>query len=181
MLLILAAAVAAASAQSILPSTADSSFPACALSCQALLQAQTSCVPPAQAVTDQFVYDQCFCQQSEITGLFNSPDGVCDTSCTAESDRDLLQSWFISFCNQVAHTQVPTEPGAASTSSTSDNIITSTLITPGGPTTLLTSSSPSVVVVTITDAPTQSAVSTTGSSAPISGTGTTPYVPPTPW
>ena len=126
--------LAAVSAQSILPSVPDSTFPACALSCQPLLTAQTACVPPAQPVTDQYVYDQCYCQQPTIDGLLNSPDGVCDSTCTVESDRVLLMQWYQNFCNQVDKTLLPSEPGASSTSTSDSTASTSSDTTSSGTT-----------------------------------------------
>ena len=180
MLLSLALLLASAAAQSILPTTSDSTFPACALSCPNLLSAQTQCIPPTQPVTDQYIYDQCFCQQPLIEGLLNSPDGPCDTSCTVESDRILLQQWYISFCTQVDNTQVPTQQVAATTSTTSssstvsDTVVTSTILsaTTSSPTTLVTSPvTPTIVVVTITST---NPATSTPSSQPASGVAAAP-------
>src|SRR4030081_1619708 len=79
--------IATAAAQTILPSTASTSFPACALSCSLLIQAQNSCIPPTAPVTDQYFYDLCFCQTPLLSQLHASPDGTCDAYCTVESDR----------------------------------------------------------------------------------------------
>jgi hypothetical protein len=100
-------------AQTILPSTASASFPACALSCSQLIQAQNSCIPPAQPVTDQYFYDSCFCQSPLLSQLHTSPDGTCDAYCTVESDRRLLESWYNSFCASQTASTTPT-PGATS-------------------------------------------------------------------
>jgi hypothetical protein len=100
-------------AQTILPSTASASFPACALSCSQLIQAQNSCIPPAAPVTDQYFYDSCFCQSPLLSQLHTSPDGTCDAYCTVESDRQLLESWYNSFCASQTASTTPT-PGATS-------------------------------------------------------------------
>ena len=103
-------------AQAILPTTPSASFPACALSCTQLVQAQNSCVPPAAPVTDQYVYDTCFCTSGLLAQLRISPDGTCDQFCTVESDRQLLQSWYTGFCaSQTATTS--TLPATSSISS----------------------------------------------------------------
>lgn len=85
-------------AQTILPSAPSASFPACALSCVQLLQAQNICIPPATQVTDQATYNSCFCQSGLLAQLRLSPDGTCDAYCPVESDRQLLQSWYAGFC-----------------------------------------------------------------------------------
>jgi hypothetical protein len=98
-------------AQTILPSTASASFPACALSCSQLIQAQSGCIPPVAPVTDQYFYDTCFCQSPLLSQLHTSPDGTCDAYCTVESDRQLLQSWYNGFCaSQTASTAQTLSP-----------------------------------------------------------------------
>ena len=185
MLLAYFLAVASFTTAQILPTTPDASFPACALTCSVLVTAANICLPPQAAVTDQFVYDQCFCQSSLIATLYSTPDQVCTTECPAESDRELLQSWYKNFCALVAQTILPTEAGA---SSTPTSIISSTTSTPvqvvvtvtvssstvnnPAPTTLLTSPNPSsqnVVVVTITS----TAPLVTATSQPTSGVSST--------
>jgi hypothetical protein len=167
--------VASFATAQIIPTTPDASFPACALTCAVLVSAQTICLPPQAAVTDQFVYDQCFCQSSLIASLYTTPDQVCTVECPAEADRELLQSWYTNFCALVAQTILPTEPGAASTS-TSTSVqavatVSATQVTDTvnpAPTTLLTSpTSQNVVVVTITA--TNSAPLVTPTSQPTSG------------
>jgi hypothetical protein len=106
--------IAITAAQTILPSTASASFPACALSCPLLIQAQNSCIPPTVPATDQYFYDLCFCQSPLISTLHASPDGTCDTYCTVESDRQLLQSWYNGFC---ASQTASTRPTSSATSS----------------------------------------------------------------
>ena len=107
--------IAITAAQTILPSTASASFPVCALSCALLVQAQDSCIPPTAPVTDQYFYDLCFCQTPLLSTLHTSPDGTCDTYCTVESDRQLLQSWYNGFC---ASQTASTRPTPSATSST---------------------------------------------------------------
>jgi hypothetical protein len=106
-------AVIFTTAQTILPSTASASFPACALSCSQLIQAQNGCIPPVAPVTDQYFYDTCFCQSPLLSQLHTSPDGTCDANCPVESDRQLLESWYSSFCASQTASTTPT-PGATS-------------------------------------------------------------------
>jgi hypothetical protein len=95
-------------AQTILPSTASASFPACALSCPLLILAQDNCIPPTVPVTDQYFYDLCFCQLPILSQLHISPNGTCDTKCPVQSDRQLLESWYNSFCAIQTASTAPT-------------------------------------------------------------------------
>jgi hypothetical protein len=83
----------------LLPTAASSTFPACALQCTTLQQAQTGCVPPAAPVTDQAIYVSCFCQSALLTTLHTSADSVCNTQCTSTSDRQLLTTWYQNYCS----------------------------------------------------------------------------------
>lgn len=140
-------------AQTILPSAASAAFPQCALSCTQLLEAQSNCLPPAAPVTNQATYNSCFCQSSLLAQLRISPDGTCDAFCPAESDRQLLQSWYKSYC-------------ASGTPSTTDAATAST-IGPPGPSTITSG----VTTVTVIINPTSSSASSTTPS--ITGSGTT--------
>jgi len=96
--ILLLSLVSLVSTQTIVPTTSSSSFPGCALSCSPLLQAQTLCVPPSAPVSNEATYVNCFCQSSLLSTLYSTPDGPCDSVCTIESDRQLLQSWYKNFC-----------------------------------------------------------------------------------
>jgi hypothetical protein len=131
-------------AQTILPAAASASFPQCALSCTQLIQAQNSCIPPAEPVTDQATYNACFCQSGLLAQLRISPDGTCDAFCTVESDRQLLRSWYTSYC------------ASGATSATASTTVPSTLstVTSGVSTVIIiinpTSSSSSSITPTTT-------------------------------
>ncbi|KAL3476758.1 hypothetical protein BJX99DRAFT_258090 [Aspergillus californicus] len=84
---------------SLIPSAASSSFPACALSCSVLSSADDSCTPPTAAVTNRQTYVSCFCQSALLTTLQSSADGTCTDTCTSSDDRELLQQWYVNFCN----------------------------------------------------------------------------------
>jgi hypothetical protein len=150
--------IAITTAQTILPSTASASFPACALSCSQLIQAQSGCIPPVAPVTDQYFYDTCFCQSPLLSQLHTSPDGTCDTYCTAESDRQLLQSWYNGFCASQT----------ASTGSTSS--ATSSAIPP--PVSTVTSGVSTVIVILPATSAASSSVSpaATGSGSTVGST-----------
>lgn len=109
----------------LLPTAASSTFPACALSCTTLQQAQSGCVPPAAPVSNQATYVSCFCQSALLTSLHTTPDSVCDSFCTSESDRQLLMTWYNNYCssggNAGAGTQTTTTAAAAATTSTTVN------------------------------------------------------------
>ena len=132
-----------ATAQTLVPIAASNAFPACALSCTPLLQAQGGCVPPAAPVTDQAVYVSCFCQSTLIAALHTSPDGTCDQWCTVESDRQELMAWYNNFCAAGGAATVP--------------VTTSTSAVSGPQTT--------VVYITSTAAPTTTATPTDSSSS----------------
>jgi len=101
----------------IVPTAGTDTFPACAVSCPLLLQAQASCLPPAAPVTDQAIYLSCFCQSDLLKPLKNSPNGVCDAVCPAQSDLTALQAWYSGFCAAVLPPQA-TATNPSSTSST---------------------------------------------------------------
>lgn len=151
--LIATAFVSVAAAQSLVPIAASNAFPACALSCTPLLQAQGGCVPPAAPVTDQAVYVSCFCQSTLIAALHSSPDGTCDSWCTVESDRQELMAWYNSLC---------AAGGAATLPATT---ITSPV---AGPQT-------TVVYITSTAVPTTTATPTTSSSSDSSSSSNGPW------
>jgi hypothetical protein len=147
-LLVAAAFTTVAIAQTIIPSAASASFPACALSCTLLIEAQNDCVPPSAPVTNQATYNSCFCQSSLLAQLRLSPDGTCDVYCPVESDRRLLQSWYIGLC------------ASGTTSTLASTAVTSALST-------VTSGVSTVIVIL----PASSASSST--SPTITGSGST--------
>ncbi|KAL1961668.1 hypothetical protein VTN77DRAFT_1343 [Rasamsonia byssochlamydoides] len=115
----------------LLPTAASSAFPACALSCTTLQQAQDGCVPPAAPVSNQATYVNCFCQSALLTTLHTTPDSVCDTSCTSESDRQLLMTWYNNYCSSGGQdTGTPTTTTTAASAATTT---ASTADTPGPP------------------------------------------------
>ncbi|KAL4884454.1 hypothetical protein BJY04DRAFT_8824 [Aspergillus karnatakaensis] len=90
---------------SLLPSAASDSFPACGLTCSLLAQAETSCTPPSVAVSNQQTYVSCFCQSPAIIDFQNSPDNTCLDTCAVPTDRQLLQQWYLNFCNNGGDTE----------------------------------------------------------------------------
>jgi hypothetical protein len=90
-----------ATSQSIVPTSGSSTFPACAVKCAVLLQAQSACIPPNVPTTSDLTYENCFCQSSLLGALYSTPDSICTVECTVESDRAQLQTWFQGFCSQV--------------------------------------------------------------------------------
>lgn len=116
----------AVTAQSIVPTAATSAFPSCAVSCTVLLQAQTQCIPPAVATSNDLTYENCFCQSTLLSALYSTPDAICAAECTAESDRTELQSWFENFCQQVGQGVDPLTATTATPTATTVVTITST-------------------------------------------------------
>ena len=125
-----------ASTQQIIPTSTSGSFPACAVSCAALLQAQQTCSASYPGGTPQLTYENCFCQSASIAALYSTADSVCAGECQVESDRTELHAWYLSFCNQVAQgidpNAVSTQPAA--TASTTVVTITSTASSTPAPT-----------------------------------------------
>ncbi|KIW12343.1 hypothetical protein PV08_09620 [Exophiala spinifera] len=121
--------------QSIVPTSGSGTFPACAVNCAVLLQAQSTCTPPNVATTNDLTYENCFCQSSLLAALYSTPDSICTAECTAESDRSELQTWFQGFCSEVGKgidplattsTQTPTSTIVVTITSTSTPSPTST-------------------------------------------------------
>lgn len=110
----------AAQSVTLLPSAASDTFPACALTCQTLEQAQGSCVPPAAPVTNKATYVSCFCQSTLLTQLRSSPASVC-TACSA-ADAQTLEQWYNNFCATGGDVQTTT----TSTSTTATNAAATT-------------------------------------------------------
>jgi hypothetical protein len=106
----------------IIPSSGTSSFPACAVSCAVLTQAQTACQPQA---TTQLAFENCFCQSPTLAALYSTPDAVCAAECPTESDRTLLQSWYSGFCQKVGQGVDPLTVVAPTTT-----LVTSTAAAP---------------------------------------------------
>jgi hypothetical protein len=150
--LLLAGLLGSVSAQSIIPTT-SSQFPGCAVGCNVLLQAQSACIPPNVATTDQITYENCFCQISLLQALYSTPDSVCAAECTIETDRDLLQTWFTGFCQQVGQGIDPLATAAATDGATV-----------------------TVVTVTSTSTPTATGAGTSGSSASSSSSNKSWYI-----
>ncbi|KAL4971884.1 hypothetical protein BDW66DRAFT_145265 [Aspergillus desertorum] len=98
------------------PNAASSSFPACGLTCSVLAQADDSCTPPTAQVTNQETYVSCFCQSDLLKNFHTTADGTCDDTCTSSDDRQLLQQWYVGFCNSGGDT----ESNAGSTESSTN-------------------------------------------------------------
>ncbi|RVX72308.1 hypothetical protein B0A52_04513 [Exophiala mesophila] len=121
------------SAQNFVPTTPSSTFPACAVSCTVLLQAQTLCLPPNVAAAANINYEMCFCGSNLLTALYSTPDAICAAECQAPNDRVLLQTWYRSFCSSVGQgiDPVSTAPAPTATQSVVVVTVTSTSSSPG--------------------------------------------------
>lgn len=129
-------------AQNIIPSTASTDFPGCAISCAALLSAEQVCEPPDQATTNQLTYDTCFCNSVSLAAFATTPDALCTAECTVESDRVLLQQWFNSFCAQVKAGVDPVSTRIVTATVTTSTSTQTTQTTATGPLTLTTTTLP---------------------------------------
>ncbi|KAL4988188.1 hypothetical protein BDW68DRAFT_98438 [Aspergillus falconensis] len=106
------------------PTAASSSFPACGLTCSVLAQADDSCTPPTAQVTNQETYVSCFCQSDLLKNFQTTADGTCDDTCTSSDDRQLLQQWYVDFCDSGGDTQSnsgTTEDSTGNNSSSGNN------------------------------------------------------------
>jgi hypothetical protein len=138
---------------SFLPGAASSSFPACGLTCQQLLEAQSACVPPQAQVSNTNTYISCFCQSSLITGLQSSAAVLCPT-CTSASDQQLLSEWYKNYC----------AGGFSSTLTTTATSTSSTASASTGTTTGTTKTGPSTATATGTSSPSNKGSSSSTSS-----------------
>jgi len=75
----------------------DDALPSCAQQCQLLQQAQTACIPPAAPVTQQSIYESCFCQSGYLTTLVSNPAAVCGSVCQG-SDLTQVATWYKDNC-----------------------------------------------------------------------------------
>lgn len=130
------------SAQNFVPTTSSSDFPGCGVGCNVLLQAQTLCLPPNVATTNNINYEMCFCQSSLLAAIYSTPDAVCAAECQIEADRVLLQTWYRTFCSSVSQGIDP---------------LLSTTTAP--------TATQSVVVVTVTSTSTPTSSATAGANA----------------
>ena len=90
------ASIATAQIQILQFGTGD--LPSCAQTCPTLLNAQTVCIPPGAPVTNVQTYKSCFCQSGYLNTLATDASTICDTTCTSQTDRTQIQSWYASYC-----------------------------------------------------------------------------------
>lgn len=102
---------------------ATGALPSCANTCTALYNAQDACVPPAAPVTNQAIYQSCFCQSAYLAPLYTSPAGVCDQACGG-ADLTKIQSWYKGLCGQRAAGAVAPVPSSATMSTSTSSSAT---------------------------------------------------------
>lgn len=121
-LALIALTISALAADSILPTSASSTFPQCGLTCTTLTTAQTSC-----EAADASTWASCFCQSSLLTGLKTS-GSICST-CSA-TDQATLSTWYNNYCSSGGKdtsntaTTATTSAAAGSTSGSSSSATT---------------------------------------------------------
>ncbi|OJD28998.1 uncharacterized protein BKCO1_980001 [Diplodia corticola] len=100
-----------------------SSLPSCANSCTNLVNAQSGCVPPAAAVTNQQTYVSCFCQSALLPNFRAGSGADCASSCTNAADQSAIQQWYVAYCASGGQsggvTSSATSSSATSTAATS--------------------------------------------------------------
>ena len=112
------ALAALASAQVQILQFGSNQLPTCAQNCQVLLNAQIVCVPPAAPVTNAQTYKSCFCQSGYLNTLGTDASTICDTTCTSQTDRTQIQSWYKSYCANANALPSGTAAGISTTSTT---------------------------------------------------------------
>ncbi|KAK2740424.1 hypothetical protein FQN55_008880 [Onygenales sp. PD_40] len=98
-LVLLALSVSSVVSQTLVPAAGSATFPACAVECPLLKEAQVNCVPPAAPVTNQATFTSCFCQSALLQVLHGSPNGICDAVCPSPADLVTLQQWYAGLCS----------------------------------------------------------------------------------
>lgn len=91
---------------SLIPTSPNSAFPQCGLSCSTLVSAQDSCT----ANPDSSTWFSCFCQSALLTTL-KSSGSVCP-NCDA-SDQALVSTWYNNYCSSGG-----TDTGVSTTTTT---------------------------------------------------------------
>ena len=103
-LLLLLARLISAQQPTLLPAT----LPACAQTCPVLIQAQTGCVPPAAPVSNDGIYQSCFCQSGYLAPMrAASTTNICAPQC-ADGDFAAINTWYKGFCAVGAAAGQPT-------------------------------------------------------------------------
>ncbi|KAL2017750.1 hypothetical protein VTK56DRAFT_1720 [Thermocarpiscus australiensis] len=78
-------------------------LPSCVSHCGVLYDVNGACVPPAAPTAAASAYDSCFCNDPRLAPFKTGTAGVCDAACTANPpDLGTIQSWFTSFCANIA-------------------------------------------------------------------------------
>lgn len=87
----------------------SNALPTCGQQCAILLQAQAACVPPAAPVTDQNIYQSCFCQSAFLTPLITGGSTYICPGCSP-AEIGTIETWYQKSCaapNQGPQDQVP--------------------------------------------------------------------------
>jgi hypothetical protein len=121
--LLLASAAVSAVAQTVIDYT---KLPECAHTCAILDQAEKNCVPPAAPVTEQGIYQSCFCLSALLTPLKTS-GSLCQQACTSQDDATKISQYYIALCNGPV-----VQPAAPSTSTSTTATATATTSTATG-------------------------------------------------
>lgn len=111
--------VLAADDTQLIPTAGSKTFPQCAINCNNLKQAQTLCVPPTAPATGKSAYVTCFCQSNLLVNLKNSPDGVCDDTCSSPDDKNTLKKWYTDYCSSGGN--LPDDSGDNNDNNNDDN------------------------------------------------------------
>lgn len=97
-------------------------FPACAINCPPLYDANGACVPPNVPVGNPDTYDSCFCSHGAVAPFSVGVSGVCDAACGPDG-LSSIADWFRDLCDVedgggATGTTSTTTGGAASTTTT---------------------------------------------------------------
>lgn len=86
---------ALAAAQQGVLSNGNSQLPQCGQTCAKLQQAAQACSATDTASQTAWI---CFCQSAYLTTLYTSGTGICDDTCTSQSDASQISTWYKSNC-----------------------------------------------------------------------------------
>jgi hypothetical protein len=117
---IIASLLAASAAAQQLLLYGDSALPTCAQQCTVLQNAQAGCIPPAAPVTDNTIYESCFCQSGYLAPLKAAGSTLCADVCGA-ADVAKVATWYQSNCADngvAAAAKVSTGAGTSTTAAT---------------------------------------------------------------
>ncbi|KAM3415091.1 hypothetical protein BST61_g10224 [Cercospora zeina] len=112
--LVLALLATAAVAQQGVLTNGNSNLPTCGQSCPLLVQAAQACSGTDVATQGTWV---CFCQSAYLVNLRSSATGVCDSTCTSQTDLQQVSTWYRTNCGSDNGASEHADAGSGTTTS----------------------------------------------------------------